>query len=224
MFTSIDKLSPVSSCRNCRALRRRAGIAFKGPAIYANLVIANGKPSSLPNVKPAAVDSSAVTNWRVAPPSTLAVDKPVPAANIPMASAWGPVAAEANGLVNLSRAFGTAHAPATSIGWLKTIVAASAPLHRTIRIGWARQVTVFLNGKAVFAGDNPYYPSERRLSPNGRLEPDNALIPLDLHQGANEIVLAVGNGWRTQAGFEKAGLYGWAAEAHFDDLAGLILK
>ena len=103
------------------------------------------------------------------------------------------------------------------------MVTASAATRRTIRIGWARQVSVFLNESFVFSGDNPYYPSDHRLSPNGRLEPDNASIPLDLRQGKNDIVLAVGNGWRTQAGVEKAGLYGWAAEAHFDELGGIRL-
>ena len=204
-----------------QGLTTEGGIAFKGPAIYANLVIKPGEPSALSSVNPAPLDPSAVINWLVAPPSAM-VDKVVMAANIPAADAWRPMSAEASGLVNLSRAFGTAHAPATSVGWMKTVVKASAPTRRTIRIGWARQVTVFLNGRPVFSGDNPYYPSEKRLSPNGRLEPDNASIPLDLRQGPNYIVLAVSNGWRTHAGVEKAGLYGWAAEAHFDNTVGLV--
>ncbi len=62
------------------------------------------------------------------------------------------------------------------------------------------------------------------MSPNDRLGPDNARVPLDLRRGRNEIVLAVGNGWRTHAGVMKAGLYGWGAEAHFDDLSGIGLR
>ena len=199
------------------------GIAFKGPAIYANLVIRPGQPAALPGVSETPLDPSAVIDWLAASPTAKLADGPVPSGDIPPSGAWRPIAVEPGGLVNLSRAFGVARAPLPSNAWLKTVVTASAPTRRTVRIGWARQVSVFLNGELVFSGDNPYYPADRRLSPNGRLDPDNASIPLDLRQGTNEIVLAVGNGWRTHAGVEKAGLYGWAAEAHFDDLSGIRL-
>ncbi len=207
-----------------QGLTADGGIAFKGPAVYANLTILPGSPSALATVHQVPPEPGTVTTWFAAPPASLAVDRPVPPAAIPRPDAWRSIAAEPTGLVNLSRAFGAGQAPSASVGWLKTVVTASAPLRRTVRIGWARQVSVFLNGRLVFSGDNPYYPSDRRLSPNGRLEPDNASIPLDLRQGKNDIVLAVGNGWQTQAGVEKAGLYGWAAEAHFDELAGLTLR
>jgi hypothetical protein len=200
------------------------GIAFKGPAIYANLIItldATSVPAS-DNLDP--VESGAIINWLVAPASPFTLDRPITAASIPAADIWRPISAEHNGLVNLSRALGAAHAPSTSIGWLKTRVTASAPMHRIMRLGWARQVSVFLNGTLIFSGDNPYYPSEHRLSPNGRLEPDNAAIGLDLREGINEIVLGVGNVWRTHAGVVKASPYGWGSEAHLDDLAGLTLQ
>ena len=207
-----------------QGLTTDGGIAFKGPAIYANLVIRPGDPSEIRGMHPAPSDPGTVTAWLAAPPVAHAVDRPVPAADIPPPDAWHPIAAEPTGLVNLSRTFGVGQAPSTSIGWLKTVVIASAQTRRTIRIGWARQVSVFLNGRIVFSGDNPYYPPERRLSPNGRLESDNASIPLDLRQGSNEIVLAVGNGWQTRTGVEKAGLYGWGAEARFGDLTGIKLQ
>ena len=200
------------------------GIALKGPAIYANLVIHPGSPFALPSLHPARPDPGTITAWLVAPPTALAVDHPAPAAAIPPPGAWRPIAAEPTGLVNLSRAFDVRQAHSPSVGWLKTVVTAAAPIRRTIRIGWARQVSMFLNGALVFSGENPYYPAERRLSPNGRLEPDNASVVLELRRGRNEIVLAVGNGWRTSAGVQKAGLYGWAAEAHLDDLSDLKLR
>ncbi len=207
-----------------QGLTADGGIALKGPAIFANLVIRPGSPPALATVHQPSPDPRAVTAWLAAPPGALTVDRPIPASAVPRPDAWRPIAAEPDGLVNLSRTFGVGQAPSTSVGWLKTVVTASAPTRRTIRIGWVRQLSVFLNGRLVFSGDNPYYPADRRLSPNGRLEADNASIPLDLRQGRNDIVLAVGNGWRTQAGVEKAGFYGWAAEAHFDELAGIKLQ
>jgi hypothetical protein len=207
-----------------QGLTTEGGIAFKGPAIYTNLVITSDEPSVLPNVNSAAADPGAIINWLIASPSTLLVRRAVTAADIPAAGVWRPISAEANGLVNLSRALGAAHAPSTSIGWLKTTVTASVPVRRTMLLGWARQVTVFLNGTPVFSGDNPYYPSEHRLSPNGRLEPGNASIALDLRKGTNEIALAIGNSWQTHAGVDKASPYGWGGEAHLNDLTGLTLQ
>ena len=185
------------------------GIAFKGPAIYANLVIQPDIPAAFPAIVEPRPDPGVVTAWLAAPPTAPPVSQPPP-------GPWRPIAAEPTGLVNLSRAFGVGLAPSPSVAWLRTVVTEAAPARRTLRIGWAREVSVFLNGRQVFAGDNPYYPAERRLSPDGRLEPDNAVIPLDLPRGRNEIVLAVGNAWRTAAGIEKASPYGWAAEAHLD--------
>ena len=207
-----------------QGLTRDGGIALKGPAIYANLVIHPDEPTSLPDVQQTPPAPGTVTAWLAAPPSALDVSRPVPAAEIPPSRTWHPIEAESTGLVNLSRAYGVGHAPSTSVGWLKCVVRVAASSRHIIRIGWARQITVFLNGQVVFSGDNKYYPSEQRISPNGRLEPDNASVPLDLRPGRNEIVLAVGNGWRAQSGGEKAGLYGWAAEAHFDDMADINLE
>jgi hypothetical protein len=200
------------------------GIAFKGPAIYANLLVTPEESSAPPSAEPEPIEPGAIIKWLVAPASALRVGQPVTAADIPPADLWRPIRAEPNGLVNLSRSFGVANAPSTSIGWLKTQVTATASMHRIMRLGWARQVSVFLNGTLIFSGDNPYYPSEHRLSPNGRLEPDNSSIALDLRKGTNEILLAIGNAWRTHAGVEKASPYGWGGEAHLDDLTGLTLQ
>jgi hypothetical protein len=215
---------PSLTVTKLQGLTSDGGIAFKGPAIYANLVIRPAARAALPNLRVPAPDPGTITTWLTAPPASLPVFHPVPASAIPPANAWRKLAAEQSGLVNLGRTFGSPEAPSPAIGWLKTVVEATAPLRRTIQIGWAREVTVFLNGQPVFSGENTYYPQERRLSPNGRMEPDNASIPLTLRQGKNEIVLAVGDGWRTAQGVEKLSPYGWAAQARFEDLSGIILE
>ncbi len=191
------------------------GIAFKGPAIYANLVIRPGPASALPDVHEGVPAADTVMTWLAATPSALPVDRPVGAADIPASRSWHAIAAEQTGLVNLSRNFNVRR---LSVGWLKTTITAGTAMHRVLRIGWARQITVFLNGKAVFAGDNPYRPEDRRLSPNGRLEADNASVPIALRQGANDIVLAVGNTWLGADGHIKPTAYGWGAEARLEEL------
>ena len=207
-----------------QALSTAGGIAFKGPAIYANLVIQPGASNALPGLNVPAPVPATVTAWLTAAPAALSVDRPVPAVDIPPADSWRKQQAEPSGLVNLSREFGSPEAPAPAIGWLKTVIVAASPVQRTLHVGFAREVTVFLNGEPVYWGKNTYYPEALRLSPNGRMEDDNALIPLKLRQGRNEIVLAVGDGWTTSQGIEKLSPYGWGAEAHLDDLTGITLE
>ncbi len=207
-----------------QGLTADGGIAFKGPAIFANLTLRGGSQDALPELQVPAPDPGTVTDWLTAAPMAYPADHLVPASDIPSANAWRKLNAESSGLVNLGRAFGSPEAPAPAIAWLKTAVDASAAVRRTIRIGWTQQVTVFLNGEKVFSGANSYYPEARRLSPNGRLEFDNASLALLLRKGRNEIVLAVGDDWTTAGGVEKLSPYGWAAEAHFDDLSGIVLQ
>ena len=206
-----------------RGLRHDGGLAFKGPAIYANIVVDSHAAPNLSAVPAASVEPGTVMSWRAAPPSAYDRSGTVLAKNAPAGNAWSPIEVEPTGLVNLGRAFGLARAPSPSLAWLKTEVNASAPMRRTLQVGFAEEVWVFLNGQLVYSGRNQYYPKETRLSPDGRLEPDNASIPLDLHQGQNEIILAVGNDWRSGKGPLEPSHYGWAAEARFTQIEGLNL-
>ncbi len=206
-----------------RGLRPDGGLAFKGPAVYANLIIDPHAAAGLSAVPAAPVEAGTIMAWRAASPSVYNRTGTVLAKDAPAGDAWRPIEVEPTGLVNLGRAFGLARAPSPSLAWLKTEVTASAPMHRTLQVGFAEEVWVFLNGQLVSSGRNQYYPTETRLSPDGRLEPDNASIPLDLREGRNEIILAVGNDWRSQAGPFEPSVYGWAAEARFNQIEGLDL-
>ena len=191
------------------------GIAFKGPAAYANLVIRPGVGDDFRPPSEPAPDT--VMAWSAAPPSALPNGRAPFAGDIPAENAWKPVMAEASGLLDLDRLFGTAWAPKISTAWLRFTIHADAPGRRVLDCGFAEQVTVFLNGRPIYVGDNPYFPSDRRLSPDGRLEPDNASVTLDLRRGDNRIVLAVGNRWHMSNGGEESSPYGWGAEARLHD-------
>jgi hypothetical protein len=207
-----------------QGLTQGGGIAFKGPAIFANLVVSPNEAETLPDVHEPSPQPGTIINWLTTAPVTLPVGQPISPAAIPPETAWRKVAAEPFGLVNLSREFGTPGSAAASTAWLKTVVYADAPVKRTIHLGWKIQLTLFLNGAEAFSGENLYYPSDRRLSVDGRLDADNASIPVLLHAGRNEIVLAITNNWTTQAGQQKPSSYGWAAEARFDDTSQLKLN
>ncbi len=204
-------------------LRRDGGLAFKGPAVYANLVVDPHASAGLSRVPAASVEAGTVTAWRASAPTAYDRNGTVSAKDAPAGEAWHPIEVEPTGLVDLGRAFGLARAPSPSLAWLKTEVDASAPMRRTLRLGFAEEVWVFLNGQPVYAGRNTYFPPQTRLSPDGRLEPDNASIPLALRRGRNEIVLAVGNDWPSRLGTMEPSPYGWAAQARFPQVAGLDL-
>ena len=186
------------------------GIAFKGPAVYADLVVVSGSPSALPPLTDRAPDPGTIMTWSTAAPTALVAGRPVAASDIPQAGGWRPIEAEPTGLVNLSRAF---EVHRLSTGWLRTTVMSATAVHRRLQLGWIRQVSVFLNGVEVFSGENPYRPVAKRLSPDGRLAKDDASIPLDLKPGKNDLVLAVGDTWLTSTNTEKPTPYGWGAQA-----------
>ena len=154
-----------------------------------------------------------VTGWSAAAATRPPLERHV-TADIPPDGAWQPVTAEPSGLVDLSRLFDPDRQPGIALGWLRTTLLEPTRTRRTLRIGWARQVCVFVNGRQVFSGNNPYYPEADRISPDGRLDPDNARVTVELGQGANTVVLAVGDGWRTSAGIDRPSPYGWGAELH----------
>ena len=197
-------------------LRREGGLAFKGPAVFANLVVDRHAATDLPPVPAEPLEAGTVTEWRAAPPTAYDRRGGVSAKDAPTADAWRPIEVQPTGLVDLGRAFGLGRAPSPSLAWLKTELSAVAPMRQTLRVGFGEELWVFLNGRLVYSGTNTYYPEQARLAPDGRLEPDNALIPLDLRRGSNEIMFAVGNDWNSSKGPMEPSPYGWAAEAHLD--------
>lgn len=218
---------PSLSVPRLQGLSRGDGIAFKGPAVFANLVLRSGGAEALADVRENPPAPGTIITWQVAAPVALPPHPepapPVQAADIPPQGAWRPFRAEPTGLVNLSRAFGAPAAPAPSLAWLKAEILVASPMQRRLALGWARQITFFLNGKEIYAASNPYRPQDRRLSPDGRMEPDNALLTLPLRQGRNDIVLAVSDIWRTAKGEDGLGDYGWAAQARIEDQAGITI-
>lgn len=200
-----------------QGLADRGGIALKGPAVYANLRVTPG-PTDAIAAQSVTSDPRIVKSWLVSRPTVAPSDRDPIIADMP-AIDWRALATESDGLANLSRDLGPTAAP--SLAWLKTRVEANAEGKKTIRLGWAREVWVFLNGSLVYQGKNPYYPSAQRLGPDGRLSPDNATITLALHKGVNEVVVAVGNRWQTHQGEVKASPYGWGVMMEYSDLSGL---
>lgn len=202
-----------------QGLAESGGIAFKGPAIFANLRLRPGETEGMASAEPPAMDPRIVSHWLLASPTPAPAGRDPGFADRPQGAGWKRLDTEVDGLANLSRELGPTPEPA--LAWLKTSVQADREVAKTVSLGWAREIWVFLNGSLVYAGKNPYYPSDKRLGPDGRLAPDNAKITLALRKGNNDIVIAVGNKWQTHQGVVKASPYGWGVTMTYVDLAAI---
>ncbi len=89
---------------------------------------------------------------------------------------------------------------------VRVFVDASRAGTRRLDFGFSDFVTVFLNGRALFSGDNSYsFNAPRRL---GLISIDQGTVYLPLNSGRNELVFAVSEvfgGWGLMARFENMG-------------------
>ncbi|QYE36852.1 DUF1080 domain-containing protein [Polymorphobacter sp. PAMC 29334] len=206
-----------------QGLAGTGGIAVKGPAVFANLIIRPGDRGE-PTVPPLQGDQHGlVRHWLLAPPTLAPADRAPTLADAP-SSGWRPLETEANGMANISRAMPHDATPALTLAWLKLTINAATAGERVMDLGFSTRAWLFLNGRQVYAGENLYYPEGKRLTPEGRFAPDNAKVKLVLHKGTNELVLAIDNAWRTSTGPIKPTPYGWAGMARFEQPEGLALQ
>lgn len=195
----------------------QGSIMLDGPGIFANLTVNPAAVEGLPGTPekdPAASDGRYVRHWQLSPYTKLAADQAPALADLPPASAkWTPLEAERAGLVNVSRVYGVpARGPERAVVWLKTSIHSSNEQQKHVSLGWAREISVFVNGKLVFADKNLYQPPQARKTPDGRLSIENGSFTLPLKAGNNELAVAVVNNF-----------YGWGLEMRLDDLKGLRL-
>lgn len=183
-------------------------LAFEGTAYYANLTLAPGVTDGLdptPPVDPAAGDRRYVDRWQGTDPVSMDTTHPLSLSDMPSGSRWLPVTADYGGLINLSRFHASTpqQSPAQVI-WLRTTVQSDREQVRHLAVGWLREIWVFANGKPVFSGKNLYNKKGGRKAPDGRLSLDNDSFNLPLHEGANEILVAIDGNTP-----DMRGHYGW---------------
>ena len=217
------EIEPSIDVPRLQGLADTGGIAVKGPAMFANLIIRpgdRGEPAALP---PQVDQHGVVRHWLLAPLTLAPADRAPTLADAP-SSGWRPLETEADGMANLRREIPHDATPALTLAWLKLTINAAAAGEKVVDLGFSTRAWLFLNGRQVYAGENLYYPAEKRLTPEGRFAPDNAKVKLMLHKGANEFVLAIDNTWRTSTGPIKPTPYGWAGMARFEEPEGLALQ
>jgi hypothetical protein len=118
---------------------------------------------------------------------------------------WTRLEAEPSGLVNLAVANGIRDGRNTV--WARTTIAAARAEVRAMHLGFSDRAVVYLNGRALYRGDDTYRSRDYRfLGSIGWY--DTVYLPLEA--GPNELVIAVS---------EDFG--GWGIQARFDTLDGI---
>jgi len=193
------------------------GLLMQGPGTFLNLTISPGAVEGLspePESDPTGDDKRYLRNWMVSSSAALPDGKEPAYAEMPDgAQGWRVLGAERGGLVNLSREMGLPTGrKVRAVAWLKTTVDSDKAQTKHVKIGWSREIWVFVNGKPVFADKNLYQPPTARKTPDGRLSLENGSFDLPLQKGKNEIAVALANNF-----------YGWGMELRLDDAQGVGL-
>lgn len=187
-----------------------AGTELDGPAThFSNLEI---KPGVIDATFPTpAVDeplAGIVTTWKVSETFVAPDDDVI---DLPTPTGWKPIAAEASGLIVLLK-----HR-ARPEGARRASVLAKLDLRadraETVRFdfGYSDEVSVFLNGRLLFSGDDSYsFNFPRR---QGLIGLDQASVFLPLERGANELILAV---------TDRFGGWGWMGRLDRPDSVAIV--
>ena len=89
-----------------QGLSDSGGIAFKGPAIFANLLLTPDDIRGLkddPKQSPGSRDPRIVTEWIVSPPTPARTTRSPMSSDIPASHTWKRFVTESDGLANMSR-------------------------------------------------------------------------------------------------------------------------
>ena len=184
------------------------GILIGGPGLLVSrFAWAEGPVAFVgPGRSPAAAVPGIVRAWSVS--DAFAEPDPAPAALAGDAldgRRWTTLAAEPSGLVNLAIATGIRGDRNTV--WARTTIHAARAGVRALHLGFSDRAVVYLNGAALFRGDDSYRSRDYRfLGSIGWYD----TVYLPLRDGPNDLVVAVS---------EDFG--GWGIQARFDDLDGL---
>jgi hypothetical protein len=188
---------------------RLRGIPLKGSVAFWARV--NDQPATwaaaLSNIsiRPVSPVASSTTNRPVPPANTLTsweVSGPVQnetgmVSALPELKEWRSAEVEETGLVSLNRALGNVRGRWT--GFARTTIATEKAKTAVLELGYSDDVSVFLNGEAVYSGINGF--ESRHPEYMGFVKPQFEIVHLKLRAGKNEIVLAVTDDQRFGWGF-----------------------
>jgi hypothetical protein len=159
-------------------------------------------------------DVGVVRRWRLSPFAALPKGKEPTYDDMPGASvAWRALSVERNGLVDISREYGRPLAqPNRAVAWLKTTIISDRKQTKEVRLGWTRELWVYVNGKLAYTDKNLFEVEGARRFPDGQCSLENGAATLPLEAGDNEVAIALANNF-----------FGWGLMVHVEDPAGVRL-
>jgi hypothetical protein len=178
-------------------------------ASFANVVVRAGYVPH--EFGPAARDSTPaglVTRWQISPAFAVepgAVTR-LPDSLLASRARWASIPVEPNGVAIIGRHVKRPARQAATIARL--VLRASAERLQRVDLGYSDYVTVFVNGRPLFAGDAHYSFDEPRQE--GVIGLFQSMAWLPLVRGDNEILLAVADGFG-----------GWGLTARLEPTAGV---
>lgn len=178
---------------------------------FANLVVRPGEvPFEFPERQAAdQPPAGTITHWRVSPafvPQDGAVQE-LPE-EILSPDAWTTLAAEPSGLLVLGRHVAKPPEVRRAAVAARVVVHSREAAIRRFNFGYSDEVSVFLNGRLLFSGNNTYsFNFPRR---QGLITLEQGALYLPLREGANELLLAVSDSFG-----------GWGLMGQFADPKGL---
>ena len=186
-----------------RVRRLRGDVEKGGVAFWARV---NNEPEQWA----AAISNVRITRREAAPVEAVAADAPPPGVladwqlasevhdakgkvfALPPLSEWKSVAVEESGLVNVTRQIARTRGRKTA--YLRTALRADVAELRLLHLGYSDEVTVFLNGKPLYAGVNAWESRYPRFL--GLLHLVSETVVLPLKRGENELILALSDDQR----------------------------
>lgn len=218
---------PTLSVDHMQGASLAGALTFGGPAKYKNLLVTPTPPSSTTSQAAPARSDRFLRHWQISTASVLptVLDakleaqtgvQPPYASMPPAGEAWRAVTAQAKGLVNFSREVGSAKDGAvTSLAWAKTTLVSDKAQTKTVKLGWVREIWIYVNGKLVFADRNLYGLPAAKVA-GGRISLDNGSFRLPLRKGRNEIAIALDDNLpgNTQH-------FGWGMQFKLKDSSGV---
>jgi hypothetical protein len=164
-------------------------------------------------------DPRYVRNWKVSAYTILPPKRDVFFGDRPSALPWKSIATERDGAINLVRRYKTPDpGQLRCVSWLTTTVSSEGAQVKTAKIGWLREIWVFVNGSLIFSGRNFWDPPGPKLTPDGRLSLENGTLQLPLKKGANQIDIAISN-----EDSDSGTHFGWGLQLRIENLSGLRL-
>ena len=183
------------------------GLLVGGPAIHVADFRYEAGPVAFRNAEPAAPArlDGVVTDWEVSDAfeeeriaGSLVLDS-----DLVEAREWTAIVGEPTGLVDLSRVNGVRGDRNTVLA--RTTIRSDTAQSKLLRFGFSDRAVVFLNGRALYRGNDTYRSRDYRFL--GSIGYHDSLYLL-LNQGVNDLVLAVSEdfgGWGVQARLEDLG-------------------